>query len=60
MASMQDITGLDNPNSVAQMKDWLSDQGVELESLALPISCHSLWASLHTSTATAGGRQQDY
>lgn len=33
MSSMQDITGLDNPNSVVQMKDWLSDQGVELESL---------------------------
>ncbi len=33
MTSMQDITGLDNPNSVVQMKDWLSDQGVELESL---------------------------
>lgn len=33
MLSMQDITNLDNPNSVAQMKQWLSDQGVEMESL---------------------------
>lgn len=32
-ASMQDITGVDNPNSVAQMKQWLSDNGVETESL---------------------------
>ena len=30
---MQNITNLDNPNSVAQMKQWLSDQGVEMESL---------------------------
>lgn len=33
MLSMQDITNLDNPNSVAQMKQWLSAQGVEMESL---------------------------
>lgn len=31
--AMQDITNLDNPNSVAQMKQWLSDNGVEMESL---------------------------
>ncbi len=28
------ITGLENPNSVAQLKDWLSDNGVEIDSLA--------------------------
>ncbi len=33
MLSMQNITNLDNPNSVAQMKQWLSDQGVDMESL---------------------------
>ena len=33
MLSMQSITNLDNPNSVVQMKHWLSDQGVEMESL---------------------------
>lgn len=33
MRSMQDITSLDNPNSVIQMKQWLSDNGVEMESL---------------------------
>lgn len=32
-AAMQDITNLDNPNSVQQMKKWLSDNGVETESL---------------------------
>ena len=33
MIAMQNITNLDNPNSVAQMKQWLSDNGVETESL---------------------------
>lgn len=27
--AMKDLTELENPNSVAQMKQWLSDQGVE-------------------------------
>ena len=31
--AMKDLTELENPNSVAQMKQWLSDQGVEAESL---------------------------
>lgn len=31
--AMKDITELENPNSVAQMKQWLSDLGVEAESL---------------------------
>lgn len=31
--AMREITELDNPNSVAQMKQWLSEQGVEAESL---------------------------
>lgn len=30
---MREITDLDNPNSVAQMKVWLSEQGIETESL---------------------------
>ena len=33
MIAMQNITHLDNPNSVAQMKQWLSANGVEAESL---------------------------
>ena len=30
---MREITDLDNPNSVAQMKFWLAEQGIETESL---------------------------
>lgn len=32
-AEMQRLTGLDNPNSVAQLKEWLAAVGVECESL---------------------------
>jgi len=32
-ASMKELTDLDNPNSVAQMKDWLSENGVETDTL---------------------------
>ena len=30
---MQELTNLDNPNSVMQMKQWLADNGLEMESL---------------------------
>ncbi|SCZ80452.1 DNA polymerase [Acidaminobacter hydrogenoformans] len=30
---MREITDLQNPNSVAQMKEWLSDQGLETDTL---------------------------
>ena len=30
---MQELTGLENPNSVMQMKDWLSNNGLEMDSL---------------------------
>ena len=33
LISMQNIANLDNPNSVAQMKQWLSDNGIEADSL---------------------------
>ena len=29
-----ELTGLENPNSVSQLKEWLSDNGVEIESLS--------------------------
>lgn len=29
-----ELTGLDNPNSVSQLKTWLSERGVEVESLS--------------------------
>ena len=32
-AAMKEITELENPNSVAQMKQWLSDQGLETDTL---------------------------
>lgn len=32
-AAMVDMTSLDNPNSVQQMKQWLSENGMETESL---------------------------
>lgn len=32
-AKMQTLTALDNPNSVAQMKKWLAQHGMEIESL---------------------------
>lgn len=32
-AAMQNITDLENPNSVQQMKQWLSDNGLEAETL---------------------------
>jgi len=31
--AMQTLTGLENPNSVAQMKQWLSENGLEMDSL---------------------------
>ena len=33
LQKMKRLTDLDNPNSVAQMKNWLSDQGLETDSL---------------------------
>lgn len=33
MLQMQAITNLDNPNSVMQMKQWLSENGIEADSL---------------------------
>lgn len=33
LPKLQELTGLDNPNSPAQMKDWLMRQGIEVDSL---------------------------
>ena len=33
MTKMQELTGLDNPNSVAQMKEWLYARGLDVDSL---------------------------
>ena len=32
-AKLKTLTGLDNPNSVAQMKEWLSARGIDVDSL---------------------------
>lgn len=32
-ARLREITGLENPNSVTQMKNWLSENGLEVDSL---------------------------
>ena len=34
MAIARKLTGLNNPNSVAQLKQWLSDNGLEVDSLS--------------------------
>ena len=33
ISAMKDITDLDNPNSVSQMNDWLSENGIETDTL---------------------------
>lgn len=33
LEQMKELTNLDNPNSVAQLKSWLADNGLEVESL---------------------------
>ena len=33
LQKLRKLTGLDNPNSVMQLKDWLADQGIDTESL---------------------------
>ena len=33
VAKMKELTDLDNPNSVSQVKTWLSDNGLEIDSL---------------------------
>lgn len=34
LQTARDITGLENPNSTVQLKEWLSEQGVETETLS--------------------------
>lgn len=34
LEKMVELTGLENPNSVAQLKDWLASHGVQVDSLA--------------------------
>lgn len=58
MGRMQDLTGLENPNSVAQMKDWLSDNGIETESLDKKAVKELLSDADKTTTEVLECRQQ--
>lgn len=39
---IQNLTDLDNPNSVAQMKGWLSDNGLEMDTLGKKVVAETL------------------
>ncbi len=41
-AAMKKLTALDNPNSVQQMKQWLSDNGLEVDSLGKKVVAEML------------------
>ena len=58
MTKMQALTGLDNPNSVAQMKGWLSDNGIETESLDKKAVKELLSDADKTTTEVLECRQQ--
>ena len=47
-AAMKDMTALENPNSVQQMKQWLSDNGIETDSLDKKAVAELLKTSLPT------------
>lgn len=42
MQQIQDLTDLDNPNSVAQMKGWFSDNGLEMDALGKKVVAETL------------------
>lgn len=42
MAKMQEITGLDNPNSLKQLKEWLEVQGAPFETLGKEIVVNAI------------------
>ena len=39
---MQELTSLENPNSVQQMKNWLSENGLETDSLGKKVVAEML------------------
>lgn len=40
--ALQELTNLDNPRSVQQMKDWLASQGMEMDSLGKKVVAEAL------------------
>lgn len=58
MRQLQRLTGLENPNSVAQMKDWLTCQGVAIESLGKKEVAALLQKDLPDNVRSALGLRQ--
>lgn len=57
-AAMKDITALDNPNSVQQMKQWLSDNGLETDSLGKKVVAELIKTALPELQTVLELRQQ--
>lgn len=57
-AEMQRLTGLDNPNSVAQLKDWLETVGVRVDTLNKATVADLLTAADRTTRRVLELRQQ--
>ena len=55
---MQKLTNLDNPNSVQQMKQWLSDNGMETESLGKKVVAELIKTAPHPLRDVLELRQQ--
>lgn len=58
MQKLQRLTGLENPNSVAQMKDWLARQGVAIGSLGKKEVATLLQKDLSDNVRSALGLRQ--
>ncbi|HHX62249.1 MAG TPA: hypothetical protein GX707_16290 [Epulopiscium sp.] len=58
MNEMKSLTGLDNPNSVQQLKGWLSDKGLKTESLGKKVVSELLKISSDHVTKVLILRQQ--
>ena len=58
MQKLQRLTGLENPNSVAQMKDWLARQGVAIGSLGKKEVATLLQKDLSYNVRSALGLRQ--
>lgn len=55
---MQELTGLDNPNSVQQMKQWLADNGLTMDSLGKKEVAEVLKTALEPLQTVLSLRQQ--
>lgn len=55
---MQELTDLDNPNSVVQMKQWLADNGLEMDSLGKKEVAAAIKTAAQNLTDVLSLRQQ--